>query len=63
MLIASHQKEYKDYMIFMDVYHSLINVNVWNWKNDIDVYQSKFIDYSVDEIFDVISYKIDDGDI
>ena len=58
-LLKSYLRDYGDYTIFIDVYMSSTLVKVWDWKNDIDVYQSKYILSSVNEIIDDMKYRID----
>jgi len=50
-----------DLIIYIDQYVSCTNVTVWNWRDDIDVYKSKFVLSSVDEILDDINYRLDNN--
>jgi len=58
-LLKSYLRDYGDYTIFIDVYMSSTLVKVWDWKNDIDVYKSRYILSSVNEIIDDMKYRID----
>ena len=50
-----------DLIIYIDQYVSCTNVTVWNWLDDIDVYKSKYLLSSVDEILDDINYRLDNN--
>tara|TARA_R100000734_G_C3278173_1_gene72443 strand:+ start:391 stop:594 length:204 start_codon:yes stop_codon:yes gene_type:complete len=63
MLIEDYKKEYKDYFMFINVYHSLIEVAVFSYSDDDFEYRNKFIDYSVDEIYEIICYRIDSDEL
>ena len=63
MLIEEYKKEYKDYFMFISVYHSLIEVAVFSYSEDDFEYRNKFIDYSVDEIYEIICYRIDSDEL
>jgi len=63
MLIKEYKKEYKDYFMFINVYHSLIEVAVFSYSDDDFEYRNKFIDYSVDEIYEIICYRIDSDEL
>jgi hypothetical protein len=63
MLIKEYKKEYKDYFMFINVYHSLIEVAVFSYSDGGFEYRNKFIDYSVDEIYEIICYRIDSDEL
>ena len=63
MLIKEYKKEYKDYFMFINVYHSLIEIAVFSYSDDDFEYRNKFIDYSVDEIYEIICYRIDSDEL
>ena len=63
MLIEEYKKEYKDYFMFISVYHSLIEVAVFSYSEDDFEYRNKFIDYSIDEIYEIICYRIDSDEL
>ena len=63
MLIKEYKKEYKDYFMFIDVYHSLIEIAVFSYTDDDFEYRNQFIDYSVEEIFENICYQIDNNEL
>jgi|TARA_R100000084_G_C4634943_1_gene140465 hypothetical protein len=63
MIIKEYQKEYKDYFMFITVHHSLIEVSVHSYKDDNFRYANKFIDYSVEEVYEAICYRIDNNDL
>jgi hypothetical protein len=63
MLIEEYKKEYKDYFMFIDVHHSLIETAVFSYSDDDFEYRNKFIDYSVDEIYEIICYQIDNNEL
>jgi hypothetical protein len=63
MIIKEYKKEYKDYFMFITVHHSLIEVSVHSYINDEFEYRNKYIDYSVDEIYESICYRIDNNDL
>ena len=63
MLIKEYKKEYKDYFMFIDVYHSLIEIAVFSYTDDDFEYRNQFIDYSVEEIFENICYQIDNDEL
>lgn len=63
MIIKEYQKEYKDYFMFITVNHSLIKVSVHSYTDDDFEYSNRFIDYSVDEIYETICYRIDNNDL
>jgi hypothetical protein len=63
MIIKEYQKEYKDYFMFITVYHSLIEVSVHSYVDDDFEYRNRYIDYSVDEIYESICYRIDNNDL
>ena len=50
-----------DLIIYIDVYNAMTDVTVWNWRDDIDVYKSKFVLSSVDEILNDIHYILDNN--
>lgn len=50
-----------DLIIYIDQHGSCTDVTVWNWRDDIDVYKSKFLLSSVDEILDEIHYRLDNN--
>jgi hypothetical protein len=50
-----------DLIIYIDKYNATTDVRVWNWRDDIDVYRSKFVLYSVEEILDLIHYRLDNN--
>ena len=63
MIIKEYKKEYKDYFMFITVHHSLIEVSVHSYVDDDFEYRNRFIDYSAEEVFDVICYRIDNNDL
>ena len=63
MIIKEYQKEHKDYFMFITVHHSLIEVSVHSYVDDDFKYSNRFIDYSVDEIYETICYRIDNNDL
>lgn len=67
MIIKRYSKRYKDYYIFITVHHSLTEVSVHSYIKDdpqwVDVYRNRYIDYSIDEIYDSICYQIDNNNI
>lgn len=63
MIIKEYQKEYKDYFMFITVHHSLIEVSVHSYTDDDFEYSNRFIDYSVDEIYESICYRIDNNEL
>ena len=63
MIIKEYQKEYKDYFMFITVHNSLIEVSVHSYVDDDFEYRNRFIDYSAEEVFDVICYRIDNNDL
>ena len=63
MLIKEYKKEYKDYFMFINVYHSLIEIAVFSYSDDDFEYRNQFIDYSVEEIFENICYQIDNDEL
>tara|TARA_X000001316_G_C884877_1_gene8947 strand:+ start:34 stop:237 length:204 start_codon:yes stop_codon:yes gene_type:complete len=63
MIIKEYKKEYKDYFIFITVHHSLIEVSVHNYTDDDFNYRNRFIDYSVNEIYEIICYRIDNNEL
>ena len=63
MIIKEYQKEYKDYFMFITVHHSLIEVSVHSYVDDDFEYTNRFIDYSVEEIYETICYRIDNNDL
>ena len=63
MIIKEYQKEYKDFFMFITVHPSLIEVSVHSYTDDDFEYRNRFIDYSVEEIYDVICYRIDNNDL
>jgi hypothetical protein len=63
MIIKEYQKEYKDYFMFITVYHNLIEVSVYSYTDDNFRYTNKFIDYSVEEVYEAICYRIDNNDL
>ena len=63
MIIKEYQKEYKDYFMFITVHHSLIGVSVHSYIDDDFEYSNRFIDYSVDEIYETICYRIDNNEL
>jgi len=63
VLIKEYKKEYKDYFMFINVYHSLIEIAVFSYSDDDFEYRNKFIDYSVNEIFENICYQIDNDEL
>jgi len=63
MIIKEYQKEYKDYFMFITVHHSLIEVSVYSYTDDNFEYRNKFIDYSVEEIYKTICYRIDNNNL
>jgi len=63
MIIKEYKKEYKDYFMFITVHHSLIEVSVHSYIDDDFEYRNKYIDYSVDEIYESICYRIDNNDL
>ena len=63
MIIKEYKKEYKDYFMFITVHHSLIEVSVHNYTDDDFNYRNRFIDYSVDEIYEIICYRIDNNEL
>ena len=63
MLIKEYKKEYKDYFMFIDVYHSLIEIAVFSYTDDDFEYRNQFIDYSVEEIYEIICYQIDNNEL
>jgi hypothetical protein len=58
-LLKSYLRDCGDYTIFIDVYTSSTLVKIWDWKNDVDVYKSKYILTSVGEIIGDMEYRID----
>lgn len=63
MILKEYQKEYKDYFMFITVHHSLIEVSVYSYEDDDFRYTNKFVDYSAEEVFDAICYRIDNNDL
>ncbi len=63
MIIKEYQKEYKDYFMLITVHHSLIEVSVHSYADDNFEYRNRFIDYSVEEIYETICYRIDNNDL
>tara|TARA_E500000178_G_scaffold185218_1_gene183453 strand:+ start:448 stop:651 length:204 start_codon:yes stop_codon:yes gene_type:complete len=63
MLIKEYKKEYKDYFMFINVYHSLIEIAVFSYSDDDFEYRNQFIDYSVEEIYEIICYQIDNNEL
>ena len=61
MLLKEYKKEYKDYFMFIDVHHSMIKVSMHNYKDDDFNYRNDFIDYSVDEVYEVLCRRIDEN--
>ena len=60
MLLKEYKKEYKDYFMFIDVHHSMIKVSMHNYNDDDFHYRNDFIDYSVDEVYQVLCHRIDE---
>ena len=50
-----------DLIIYIDKYNAMTDVRVWNWRDDIEVYKSKFVLSSVDEILNDIHYLLDNN--
>jgi len=63
MVIKEYKKEYKDYFMFITVHHSLIEVSVDSYTDDDFNYRNRFIGYSVDEIYEIICYQIDNNEL
>ena len=63
MIIKEYKKEYKDYFMFITVHHSLIEVSVHSYVDDDFEYRNRYIDYSVEEIYESICYRIDNNDL
>lgn len=63
MIIKEYKKEYKDYFMFITVHHGLIAVSVHSYTDDDFNYRNRFIDYSVDEIYEIICYRIDNNEL
>ena len=63
MIIKEYKKEYKDFFMFITVHHSLIEVSVHSYVDDDFEYRNRYIDYSVEEIYDSICYRIDNNDL
>ena len=63
MIIKEYQKEYKDYFMFITVHLSLIEVSVHSYVYDDFEYRNRYIDYSVEEIYESICYRIDNNDL
>tara|TARA_R100000458_G_C8133430_1_gene147532 strand:- start:335 stop:538 length:204 start_codon:yes stop_codon:yes gene_type:complete len=59
MIIKEYKKEYKDYFMFITVHHSMIEVSVYSYTNDDFEYKQKFIDFSAEEVYELICEKID----
>ena len=59
MIIKEDKKEYKDYFMFITVHHSMIEVSVYSYTNDDFEYKQKFIDFSAEEVYELICEKID----
>jgi hypothetical protein len=49
--------------MFITVHHSLIEVSVHSYTDDNFEYRNRFIDYSVEEIYETICYRIDNNDL
>ncbi len=49
--------------MFITVHHSLIEVSVHSYVDDDFEYRNRYIDYSVDEIYESICYRIDNNDL
>jgi hypothetical protein len=60
MLLKEYKKEYKDYFMFIDVHHSMIKVSMHSYVDDDFNYRNDFIDYSVDEVYEVLCHRIDE---
>ena len=54
MIIKEIQKDYKNFYAFITIYHSLIEVKVFDYEDDDYVYKNKFVDYSLDEVWQTI---------
>lgn len=63
MIIKEYEKEYKDYYMFITVHHSLVDVRVYSHTDDDFCYRNRFSDYSIDEIYDIICYRIDNNEL
>tara|TARA_R100000278_G_scaffold9562_1_gene11419 strand:+ start:795 stop:998 length:204 start_codon:yes stop_codon:yes gene_type:complete len=63
MIIKEYKKEYKDYFMFLTVHHSMIEVSVYSHTNDYFEYKQKFIDYSVEEVYELICERIDNNEL
>ena len=63
MIIEEYKKEYKDYFMFINVHHSMIEVSVYSYTNDNFEYEQKFIDYSVKEVYELICERIDNNEL
>ena len=49
--------------MFITVHHSLIDVRVYSHTDDDFCYRNKFSDYSIDEIYEIICYRIDNNEL
>lgn len=58
-LLESYERDCGAYIIYINVYPESTLVTIWDWWNNVDVYKSKYILSSVDEIFDDMEYRID----
>ena len=64
MLIENINKDYKDYLISMDIHHSLTHVTVSGYEMyDEYIYNVKHIDYSTDEILETVHQFIDNYEL
>ena len=61
MIIKEYRKRYKDFFMFITVHHSLIEVSVSSYVDDNFIYRNRYIDYSINEIYDSICNQIDNN--
>jgi len=54
MIIKEIQKDYKNFYAFITIYHSCIGVKVFDYDDDDYEYNNKFVDYSLDEVWQTI---------
>lgn len=58
-ILREIQYDFKDYMIFINVGHELVNVSVHHYYDDNFRYNQKFSGYDVDDIKNIIETQID----
>ena len=54
MIIKEIQKDYKNFYAFITIHHSCIEVKVFDYDDDDYEYSNKFVDYSLDEVWQTI---------